>query len=83
MRIGMLGGTFNPVHIGHLILAQECWHRFDLDKVFFIPAFIPPHKQIDFNVSAEDRLNMVNISAPPLSWAWRELMNEAVYVGRS
>ncbi|MFH1877362.1 MAG: nicotinate-nucleotide adenylyltransferase [Candidatus Omnitrophota bacterium] len=62
MRIGLLGGTFNPVHIGHLILAQECWYQLDLDKVIFIPAFIPPHKQIPRDISAADRLNMVRLA---------------------
>ena len=40
MRIGLFGGTFDPIHIGHLILAQECWVKLVLDKVIFIPTFI-------------------------------------------
>ncbi|MDD5060167.1 MAG: adenylyltransferase/cytidyltransferase family protein, partial [Candidatus Omnitrophica bacterium] len=44
MRIGLLGGTFNPVHIGHLILAEEAREKLKLDKIIFIPTSIPPHK---------------------------------------
>ena len=61
MRIGILGGTFNPPHIGHLILAQEAKDRFNLDKIFFIPVYIPPHKDIPL-AKAEDRLEMVKLS---------------------
>jgi len=59
MKIGVLGGTFNPVHIGHLVLAQECLFRFKLGKVIFVPAHIPPHKGVEGDVSAVDRLEMV------------------------
>ncbi|MCF7916144.1 MAG: nicotinate-nucleotide adenylyltransferase [Candidatus Omnitrophica bacterium] len=45
MKIGILGGTFNPPHIGHLILAQEVLEQFSLDKIFFIPTNNPPHKR--------------------------------------
>ncbi|MDP8258589.1 MAG: nicotinate-nucleotide adenylyltransferase [Candidatus Aadella gelida] len=62
MKIGLLGGTFDPIHNGHLILAQECWHILGLDKVIFIPAYISPHKEIPDNVSVADRLNLVRIS---------------------
>lgn len=59
MKIGVLGGTFNPIHIGHLVLAQECLFRFKLGKVIFVPAHIPPHKGVEGDVSAVDRLEMV------------------------
>ncbi|MDD5634234.1 MAG: nicotinate-nucleotide adenylyltransferase [Candidatus Omnitrophica bacterium] len=62
MRIGIFGGSFNPIHIGHLILAQECWDKFRLDKVIFVPAYMPPHKELQGKVSAADRLNMVRIA---------------------
>jgi nicotinate-nucleotide adenylyltransferase len=45
MRIGILGGTFDPVHIGHLILAEEAWARLRLAQVLFVPAGDPPHKR--------------------------------------
>jgi len=62
MKIGLLGGTFNPIHTGHLILAQECWHRLGLDKVIFIPAFMPPLKDTKPEVGPADRLNMVRLA---------------------
>jgi nicotinate-nucleotide adenylyltransferase len=43
--IGILGGTFNPIHLAHLILAEQAWEEFNLQKVFFIPSAHPPHKQ--------------------------------------
>jgi nicotinate-nucleotide adenylyltransferase len=60
MKIGILGGTFNPPHLGHLILAQEACQKVGLDRVFFVPTNIPPHKQSG-NVSAQDRLKMVKL----------------------
>lgn len=48
-RIGILGGTFNPPHLGHLVLAREVLNKLKLDKVLFIPAYIPPHKKIKDN----------------------------------
>lgn len=62
MKIGLLGGTFNPIHTGHMVLAQECWHRLGLDKVVFVPAYVPPHKDVEGPVSAADRLNMVRLA---------------------
>ncbi len=44
MRVGVLGGTFDPIHQGHLLLARAAQKQFSLDKVLFIPALIPPHK---------------------------------------
>lgn len=44
MRIGIFGGTFDPVHLGHLILAEQCREQAGLDQVLFIPAARPPHK---------------------------------------
>lgn len=61
MKIGILGGTFNPPHIGHLILAQEVYQKAGLDKIFFIPTNMPPHKE-SRNVSAQDRLAMVKLA---------------------
>ncbi len=61
-RIGVLGGTFNPIHLGHLRSAEEVSDALGLDKVFFIPASDPPHKEVDGMVSGEARLRMVELA---------------------
>ncbi|MFA7676721.1 MAG: adenylyltransferase/cytidyltransferase family protein, partial [Candidatus Omnitrophota bacterium] len=60
MKIGILGGSFNPPHIGHLILAQEALEAAGLDKVFFIPSNISPHKNNNL-VDALKRFKMVQL----------------------
>jgi nicotinate-nucleotide adenylyltransferase len=45
MKIGLFGGTFDPIHRGHIALAQAARERFGLNRVLFVPANIPPHKQ--------------------------------------
>ncbi|MFK5925432.1 MAG: nicotinate-nucleotide adenylyltransferase [Desulfuromusa sp.] len=59
MRIGLLGGTFNPIHFGHLHIAEEVQKSCSLDQIWFIPTFQPPHKQLEAEVSFEHRLAMV------------------------
>lgn len=59
MRIGILGGTFDPIHMGHLILAQEACERLKLAKVIFIPCHTPPHKEASQAADPEDRYRMV------------------------
>jgi nicotinate-nucleotide adenylyltransferase len=46
MRIGIFGGTFDPVHMGHLILAEQCRSQASLDEVWFVPSSQPPHKSL-------------------------------------
>lgn len=62
MKLGILGGTFNPIHIGHLIAAQEVQDSLMLDKVIFMPTGNPPHKEEREVVSAEHRLQMVKLA---------------------
>ena len=62
MKIAILGGTFDPPHLGHLILAETVLKELNYDKVLFIPSKIPPHKNISGEVSDEDRLNMLKLS---------------------
>lgn len=57
--IGLFGGTFNPVHLGHLQVAKEVRAGFGLEKIIFIPSAIPPHKGIDGLAGADDRYNMI------------------------
>ena len=61
-RIGILGGTFNPIHLGHLIIAQDAMEGARLDRVVFIPSATPPHKELDGNVTGADRLKMVKLA---------------------
>ncbi len=58
-RIGILGGTFNPIHYGHLAAAEEVWSRLELDQVLFVPSFLPPHKKNEVIPSAAQRQEMV------------------------
>lgn len=61
-RIGLLGGTFNPIHCGHLRAAADVQAAFGLDKVLFIPSYIPPHKESAGVASAADRFRMVELA---------------------
>lgn len=57
-KVGILGGTFDPPHLGHLIIAQEALEACHLDEVWFLPSFIPPHKE-RVVTAAEHRIKMV------------------------
>lgn len=61
-RIGIFGGTFDPIHNGHLITAQSVIEIRNLEKIIFIPAYISPHKQHAKAASPKHRLNMLNIA---------------------
>jgi len=61
-RLGILGGTFNPIHLGHLAAAEEVRDRLKLEKVIFIPSFIPPHKSEEDMPSAVQRQEMVRLA---------------------
>lgn len=62
MKIGVLGGTFNPIHLGHLILAEEVRQKIGLNKVIFVPANFPPHKDNGEIISASHRLMMLRLA---------------------
>lgn len=62
MKIGLLGGTFNPVHLAHLRLAEEAREGAGLDRVLFIPAATPPHKPLAGGTTFEDRFRMVQLA---------------------
>ncbi len=64
-RVGLFGGTFNPPHQAHLLVAQVAYEQFGLSQVVFIPSGIPPHKEIVENVSKEDRYAMVQEAISP------------------
>ncbi|MBU4140555.1 MAG: adenylyltransferase/cytidyltransferase family protein, partial [Candidatus Omnitrophica bacterium] len=58
-RIGILGGTFNPIHMGHLVLAEQARGLLRLEKVIFIPTNLPPHKRVSSLAPAQERYHMV------------------------
>ena len=62
MRLGLFGGTFNPIHLGHLRAAVEVREAFNLDRLLLIPSAHPPHKVADHVANAEDRLEMVRLA---------------------
>lgn len=67
MRIGLFGGTFNPVHNGHIEAARHVLKEFNLDKIVFIPAKIPVHKNLEYETSSLDRLEMIQIAIENIS----------------
>lgn len=62
VRIGIMGGTFDPIHNGHLFAAESARENFSLNEVIFIPSGNPPHKNGHMIVSAEDRYQMTSIA---------------------
>jgi nicotinate-nucleotide adenylyltransferase len=62
MRIGVFGGSFDPVHFGHLIAAECCREQARLDRVMFMPAAVPPHKQDRRLTPADDRVQMLRLA---------------------
>jgi len=61
-RVGILGGTFDPVHLGHLIVATELRHALDLDRLLIVPAGRPPHKTAQEVADDDDRLAMLRLA---------------------
>ena len=59
MRIAVFGGSFNPLHNGHAMLADTIVKELHYDKVLFVPTFIPPHKIVNESIAAEHRLGMI------------------------
>lgn len=60
MRVGIFGGTFDPIHLGHLVVAEQVAGELRLEKIIFVPGGIPPHKEASsVRASAADRLDMV------------------------
>ncbi len=66
-RIGLFGGTFNPIHLGHLRAALEVKEAFSLDKNYLIPSAIPPHKNTTGLVKVADRLTMIQLAVSDYS----------------
>lgn len=68
LRVGILGGAFNPPHIGHLICAQEARWRLELDRVLLMPAGVAPHREIEHDPGAEQRYRLCGAAADGTDW---------------
>jgi len=64
-RLGVMGGTFDPIHVGHLVTAEEALHQFDLDEVVFVPTGRPWMKEHEVVASPADRYRMTEIGIEP------------------
>jgi nicotinate-nucleotide adenylyltransferase len=65
MRVGILGGTFDPIHLGHLLAAERVREEEQLDEIWFMPSHIPPHKTHLPHASAEQRWAMLLMATAP------------------
>jgi nicotinate-nucleotide adenylyltransferase len=61
-RVGIIGGSFDPVHTGHLVIAQDALEKLDLSEIVFVPAAIPPHKQHMQQADAAHRYGMLQLA---------------------
>lgn len=62
MRVGIYGGTFDPIHVAHLVLAEQCREQCQLDEVWFVPAAAPPHKLTATVTPAKSRCEMIEFA---------------------
>jgi nicotinate-nucleotide adenylyltransferase len=62
-RVGLLGGTFNPPHIGHLVCAQQALAQLELDRVLLVPVHEPPHKGVEADPGVEHRVELCRLAA--------------------
>jgi nicotinate-nucleotide adenylyltransferase len=79
MKLGILGGTFDPVHYGHLLMAEQCREQCELDEVWFLPTGSPPHKQGVHITNGEIRAEMLELAIaghPVFSVSRREIEQE-------
>ena len=74
MKIGIMGGTFDPIHIGHLLLGEFAYENFHLDEIWFLPNGNPPHKTTDESgVSLDDRIEMVKLATDDVPYFRKNL----------
>ena len=66
--VGILGGTFNPPHIGHLVCAQDARAQLGLDRVVLMPVSRPPHKELADDVGVQERVTMCRLAAEGVDW---------------
>lgn len=78
-KIGIMGGTFNPIHNGHLVLAQTAYEQFDLDQILFMPTKNPYYKKLNQSATLENRTSMVKLAIednPAFVFSDLELLRE-------
>jgi nicotinate-nucleotide adenylyltransferase len=68
MRLGLMGGTFDPIHYGHLVIAEVARLEYQLERVVFLPSGDPPHKQGRVDTPAERRYEMALLATAPNPW---------------
>jgi nicotinate-nucleotide adenylyltransferase len=68
MKLGILGGTFNPVHNGHLAVAEAVYSKLQPEKILLVPAYNPPHKDNEDIIPYVDRLNLVKLAVEPFDY---------------
>jgi len=61
-KLGIFGGSFDPIHYGHLLLAETCREQCRLDRVLFVPAAVPPHKRSQAMTAGRDRIEMIRLA---------------------
>lgn len=61
-KIGLMGGTFNPIHYGHLLIAENAYEQFQLDEVIFLPTGQSPHKDVRHILEAKERMEMIRLA---------------------
>ena len=64
-KIGIMGGTFDPIHNGHIMLGRQAYEEYDLDCIWYMPSRIPPHKKDHTITAAKDRLAMTAAAIAP------------------
>jgi nicotinate-nucleotide adenylyltransferase len=82
LKLGLLGGTFNPPHLGHLVCAQEACAQLGLDEVAFVPVYQPPHKEVEDDPGVEVRVELTRRAVSGDSRFWVSRV-EADVPGRS
>jgi nicotinate-nucleotide adenylyltransferase len=68
MTLGVLGGTFDPIHLGHVAAAEAAQHTLSLDQIVIVPSHLPPHRIDPTSASAEDRFAMAALAADRFGW---------------
>lgn len=64
-KIGLMGGTFDPIHLGHLMLGKQAYEEYKLDEIWYMPSRIPPHKKDHLITSAQERAAMIEEAIRP------------------